>query len=458
MLDSRLPGSFRDPNGFVFRKDGVIYRQVNDRYAENYDLLMSSGLYERLTGKGWLIPHSEVDLALAQGDGAFKVIRPQPVSFISYPYEWSFSQLKDAALLTLKIQRAALKRGMILKDASAYNIQFMNGKPVFIDTLSFEKYEEGQPWVAYRQFCQHFLAPLALAYYKDVRLLGLSRLHIDGVPLDLAASLLPKRSWLKMGVALHIRLHSRGQTRYADDTSSQEKQHGLSRKSLDNIVSNLYETLKGLKWRANTTEWAEYYQGDSYDNAGLEHKKELVQRYVAQVKPQTVWDLGANTGLHSRLASSQGIDTIAWDIDPGAVEINYRQIKADKEQNILPLVLDLTNPSPAMGWANSERESFAERSNADLIFALALIHHLAISNNVPLPDVASFMSQLSEWLIIEFVPKEDHKVKKLLATREDIFPTYTKEGFEAAFSTHFKIEQVGQVQNTERLLYLLRRL
>ena len=239
----REPGSFRDPNGFVFRKDGVIYRQVNASYADYYDLLMDSGLYQRLTDKGRLIPHAEEDIGLAQGKNAYKIIRPEPVTFISYPYEWSFSQLRDAALLTLRIQREALKKGMILKDASAYNVQFIDGKPVFIDTLSFERYEKGQIWVAYRQFCQHFLAPLVLAHYKDIRFIGLSRLYIDGIPLDLAASLLPRRSWLKMGVALHIHMHSRAQKRYADSASTAQTQaRKLSRKSLDNIVNSLFDT------------------------------------------------------------------------------------------------------------------------------------------------------------------------------------------------------------------------
>jgi ribosomal protein L11 methylase PrmA len=456
--DARLNASFRDPNGFLFRKAGILYRQVNPSYAEHYQMLMESGLYERLTSKGWLIPHTEVDLSLAQTEAAVKILQPELVPFLSFPYEWSFGQLKDAALMTLKIQVAALKKGMILKDASAYNVQFVNGKPVFIDTLSFEKYEEGQPWVAYRQFCQHFLAPLLLAHYKDVRLAGLSRLFIDGVPLDMAASLMPRRSWFKLGIATHIHLHSRAQTRYADDVPDEPaKARKLSRKSLDNIVTSLYDTVKGLKWQADTTEWAEYTQGNSYNQAGLQGKKDLVKQYIDQVKPQVVWDLGANTGLFSRIASSQGIQTVAWDIDPGAVELNYRQIKANKDQNLLPLVLDLTNPSPAIGWANTERESFGQRSNADLILALALIHHLAISNNVPLAHVAQFMSGLAEWLVIEFVPKEDPKVQKLLASREDIFPDYTQSGFEAAFSGSFNIVKSEQVQNSQRTMYLMQR-
>jgi ribosomal protein L11 methylase PrmA len=456
--DGRVAGSFRDPNGFVFKQGGVIYRQINQLYAENYAMLMDSGLYERLTGKGWLIPHTECDGSMAQTDAAHKVIRPEPVPFIAYPYEWSFSQLKDAALLTLNITKAALKKGMILKDASAYNIQFINGKPCLIDTLSFEKYEEGQPWIAYRQFCQHFLAPLALAHYKDIRLMDLSRIYIDGIPLDLAASLLPKRSWLRMGIAMHIRLHSRAQSRYDDKpVAARTKSRTLSRKSLLNIIDSLYEVTTNLQWRADTTAWSQYYQGDSYDNAGLDHKKRLVSQYIDRAKPNVVWDLGANTGLFSRIATAQGVQTIAWDIDAGAVELNYRQLKQEKTQNLLPLILDLANPSPALGWANNERASLIERANADMILALALIHHLAISNNVPLNSVAQFMSQLAEWLAIEFVPKSDPKVQTLLASREDIFPDYTRQGFTDAFSAYFEIVESNPIENSDRIHYLMRR-
>lgn len=186
-----LPGSFRDPSGFVFWRDGVIYRQVNAIYKEDYDHLMSSGLYKALVDAGLLIPHEEVGAEPAVSDGAYKIIRPELVTFVSYPYEWSFSQLKDAALTTLRVQHESMDFGMTLKDCSAYNVQFKDGKPVFIDTLSFERYREGTPWAPYRQFCQHFLAPLALMSHRDVRLSQLLRIHVDGVPLDLASSLLP---------------------------------------------------------------------------------------------------------------------------------------------------------------------------------------------------------------------------------------------------------------------------
>ncbi len=189
--DEPVAASFRDPSGFLFSRNGALYRQINRVYADDYDHLISSGLYDQLVKSGLLIPHREVSEKPVYPELAVKVIQPELVPFISYPYEWSFSQLKDAALATLAIQKRSIKAGMSLKDASAYNIQFINGKPTLIDTLSFEIYKEGKPWDAYRQFCQHFLAPLALMARVDVRLGQLLRVFIDGIPLDLASRLLP---------------------------------------------------------------------------------------------------------------------------------------------------------------------------------------------------------------------------------------------------------------------------
>ena len=212
----QLSASFRDPSGFLFTRNGILYRQINRAYAEDYARLMDSGLYEKLVKANLLIPHVEVDQAPAEKEAAFKVVQPERAPFISYPYEWSFSQLKDAALATLSIHKRALKLGMSLKDASAYNIQFVRGKAMLIDTLSFEIYKEGEPWIAYKQFCQHFLAPLALMSYRDIRLNQLLRIYIDGVPLDLASALLPFRTKLNFGLLTHIHVHADSQKRYSN--------------------------------------------------------------------------------------------------------------------------------------------------------------------------------------------------------------------------------------------------
>ena len=352
-----LPASFRDPSGFLFADGWTLYRQVNPVYAENYDRLMESGLYDKLVKAGLLIPHQEMKQAPAGREAAYKILQPEIIPFISYPYEWSFSQYKTAALATLSIQKRALKAGMTLKDASAYNIQFLHGKPVLIDTLSFEMYQEGQPWVAYKQFCQHFLAPLALIAKKDVRLSQLMRVYIDGIPLDLASQMLPNSTRLNFGLLTHIHVHASAQKRYADAEIAQAKtRSSMSKRAMIGLIDSLRTAIKKLSWKTGGTEWGNYYDITNYSNIAFEHKKDLLADWVEQVKPEIVWDLGANNGEFSRIASSMGIFTISSDIDPTAVEQNYRRVRREEEKHLLPLILDLTNPSPALGWSNQERD------------------------------------------------------------------------------------------------------
>lgn len=453
-----LDSSFRDPSGFLFVREGVLYRQVNRAYAENYARLMESGLYAKLVKAGLLIPHTEANIDPPTSELAFKVICPERVPFISYPYEWSFGQLKDAALATLSIQKRALKAGMSLKDASAYNIQFYQARPTLIDSLSFEIYQEGEPWVAYRQFCQHFLAPLALMTYRDIRLSQLLRVYIDGIPLDLASSLLPGRTRYKLGLATHLHLHARAQRRYAD-VSLAEARAGrkMSQQALFGLIESLQNTIRALVWKPAGTEWADYYQATNYTDAAFEHKKTLIGEWLSTIQPKNVWDLGANTGVFSRQAAARGIFTLAFDIDPAAVEQNYQQMKTEKLTNLLPLVLDLTNPSPAIGWQNRERESLLQRGPADVVLALALIHHLAIANNVPLTRVAQFLADLGDWLIVEWIPKTDSQVQKLLRSRVDIFPGYTREVFEQIFGQFYEIRKESAIRDSERSVYLMKR-
>ena len=456
---NRIHGSFRDPSGFLFKRDNVLYRQINKKYAEEYSLLMGSGLYENLTKARLLVQHEEVDISPAEAAEAFKVIRPQRVNFISYPYEWSFSQLKDAALATLSSQKRAMKYGISLKDASAYNIQFHEGKASLIDTLSFERYKEGTPWVAYKQFCQHFLAPLALMAKVDVRLSQILRIHIDGVPLDLTSRLLPFSTRFNFGLMTHIHLHAKAQQRYAGQqvNSSTAQGGGMSKQAFQGLIENLESTVRALDWKPTGTEWGDYYNFTNYTDSSFEEKKRILTGWITRIAPRSLWDMGANTGVFTRLASDNGIPSLSFDIDPAAVEKNYQQMRSSKEKNILPLVQDLTNPSPSLGWLNRERDSLLERAPADMVFALAVIHHLAISNNVPLIEIAEFFHGLGKWLAIEFVPKSDSQVQKLLASRLDIFDEYTVEGFERYFAERFTIREKAAIAGSERFLYLMER-
>ena len=448
--------SFRDPSGFMFSRNGRMFRQVNKCYKTDYDLLHSSGLFKKLVTSKLLVGHNEESISPAKPPLAYKIIEPVKVPFISYPYEWCFSQLRDAALCTLRIQELALKFCMSLKDASAYNIQFCNGRPILIDTLSFEAYKEGKPWVAYRQFCQHFLAPLALMAKTDIRLSQLLRVYIDGIPLDLASSLLPRLTWFNFGLLAHIHLHARAQSKYADaDIKEIKDDRRMSKQSLLGLFDNLTITVKKLKWKPEGTEWGDYYDITNYSETAFKQKKDLISEWLGRVSPKWVWDLGANRGIFTRLASDLGIPSISFDIDPAAVEQNYRQVKSGKEKQILPLVLDLTNPSPSLGWHNRERVSFSQRGPADMVFALALIHHLAISNNVPLTQLANFFHDMGKWLVIEFVPKGDSQVQKLLKSRLDIFDHYTREDFEKVFGSQFTIHEKVKLRESERYLYLM---
>lgn len=453
---NRLPSSFRDPNGYVFSHNGIFYRKISKAYQADYEHLMSSGLYKTLVAKGLLLPHEEVDNSSFDTPSVldYKVIRPQQLSFISYPATWSFGMLKDAALLTLKIQELALKHKMILKDASAYNVQFIGSQSVFIDTLSFTHYRGGSAWEGYGQFCRHFLAPLALMVHTDMSLNKLLTVHLDGIPLPLTAKLLPFKTQFNFNLFLHIHLHARTQTAYQNQKINRSKVI-MSTQKLLNINESLKSAIEQLKWTPKQTEWADYYD-TSVSAVYLKNKKQAVQDCLKAInQPLHILDLGANDGVFSRIAAETGAEVLSCDIDFACVEAHYQQLKKEKNLKITPLIVDISNPEPSFGWNNSERPSLLNRLKVDTIMALALIHHLRISNNTPLSIIAEFFSFYCHHLIIEFVPKSDDKVQRLLQNRGDIFADYTLEGFENAFSTYFTLEKTMPLEGNNRILFLM---
>lgn len=455
---TRDAASFRDPSGFIYRDDrGILLRQVNECYRSHFDQLVHSGLLDVLIQQRLLVEHEETSAERDASPGVYKVIRPRELNFISYPYEWSFSALKDAALLTLDIQRLAIEYGMTLKDASAYNIQLDGSRPIFIDTLSFERYDEGGAWVAYGQFCRHFLAPLALMSKVDVRLNSLLAAHVDGVPLDLASRLLPNSTWLNVGLVLHLHLQSRMVKRDALKQAAVPAAARISKAALLAIIASLRRTINSLRWKTGPTTWSDYYSTNNYSDAEFTHKKHLVSQALRQWSPCEVWDFGANTGVFSRIACELGCRTCAFDMDPGCVEAGYRFCRDAGESLLVPLLLDLSNPTPGTGWANREHRSLLERGPTDVILALALVHHLAIANNVPLDDIADFFALLGRNLIIEWVPKSDRQVQRLLASRTDIFSAYGITDFERAFARHFSTLACTPIANSGRVLYVMRR-
>jgi ribosomal protein L11 methylase PrmA len=440
----------------VFVQDGVVYRQVNESYRGEYECLVRSGLYDALAGRGLLIQHEEVPTAAPADRRAYKILRPRQLPFVSYPYEWCFSQLADAARTTLLMQRIALAHGMCLKDASAYNIQFLDGRPVHIDTLSFERYEPGRPWVAYRQFCQQFLAPLALMSTVDVRLGQLSRICLDGVPLELASRLLPLRTLGRLSLSSHIHLHARAGRRFADRRIGETRRR-MSLTALRGLIDNLSAAIERLSPRSTRTGWTQYEESTTYSAAARAGKERLVRALLQQTRPGVVWDLGANTGRFSRAAADGGAFTVALDADHDATELHYRTCRAAGQPRVLPLVVDLVNPSPGIGWAHAERASLAARGPADVVLALALVHHLAIGNNLPFERIADVLHDLGRCAIVEYIPKHDAGAQRLLANREDHFDDYSEPAFERAFRRRFEICQRVPIPETTRVLYLMRR-
>ncbi len=447
--------SYRDPDGFVFEINGQIRRQINPSYADPYEHLMRSGLYETLVSRELLIPHRECAQSEHGRSSAYKVIAPEEVPFISYAYEWSFTQLRAAAITSLEIMESALAHGMMLKDGNSYNIQFHRGRPVLIDTLSFMPYQEGDLWPGYRQFCQHFLMPLALMSYCDPRLSVLLARYEDGIPLDLGCELLPLKSRLSAGLLVHLFIHSRLDQRTR--TAPKARQTRGPKSSLIPLVANLKRTVERIKSPRSHSLWEEYENVCMYSQRDRSKKNQFLEECLDAISPATAWDLGANVGTYSWIAAGRGIRVVAMDNDHAAIEYLSQEIFAQKERNILPLVIDILNPTPPVGWENAERAALLDRGPVDLIMALALLHHIVIGANVPLQKVARLMAKLGKNLVIEFVPKADPQVELLLAHRRDIFPDYLQQGFEEAFGEYFRIVRSEALDDSPRILYQMER-
>ena len=441
------PASFRDPSGFVFQWNKTYYRQVNKSYAANYHLLMGSGLYDHLVKKNLLIAHSETEEIIAEPGNWYKTLKPYQIPFITYPYEWCFSQLKDAALLTIGILKESLEYGMIIKDATPYNVQFIGNQPVFIDTLSFERYDENNAWVAYRQFCNMFLFPLYLEHYLKTDIQKTLVVYPDGIPVDITSKLLPLKSRTSVGVWLHVYLQNTV-TRNARARKDEQK---FSRKKLLNLVNHLETTINNLKSRNSTSVWKNYYAETIISKNYLEEKERLFRKMTANLEANVVIDLGANDGYFSKILAGKGVQVIAVDNDSRSICDLYES----ENKNILGVVMDVANPSPATGFGNSERPDFFERIKADAVIALALVHHLVIGRNISLEVLASWFGKISKQLVIEFVPREDEKVQQMLTSRKDVFGTYTKSDFESVFNRYFSVKHQETVPGTHRTIYLM---
>jgi len=445
--------SFRDPSGRIIKHDGEIYRTVNNSYKEQFDYFLKSGLYEALTKEKLILRFEEAKPELFdKAAEVYKVIKPEQLPYISYPYEWCFSELKDAALVTLKIQKISLDFGMILKDATAYNIQFFNGLTVHIDTLSFEKYNEGEGWVAYRQFCEHFLAPLLLMSYVDISLNQLLAGNIDGIPLALAAKLLPFKAKLRPSVFSHISLQALGMEKLA--TTSYKKSSNISKNGLYGLNDNLTSLISSLKPKIENSKWSSYYNKTSlYSSEEQNVKMKIIGDIIGELKPDTVLDLGCNEGVYSKIAAKHSKNVVSVDYDRIVIEALYCKAKAEGINNILPLYLDYTNPAPGIGFENKERDSFLARADFDLCIALAFMHHMVSDNNIPFLMLAKSLSCICKKLIIEFVPLEDANAQTLIKGRNIDYSFYTKENFEREFGKVFLIDKTVNILNSGRVIY-----
>jgi len=447
----RLPGSFRDPAGFIFSSGGEALRVVTAHGAEDYANLMRCGLGASLISEGLLLAHEELPAASVDWPGARYLLRPEQLVFVSYPYEWCFSQLKDAALLTLEIQDRALAHGMRLKDASAFNVQFHKGRPVLIDTLSVEV-DPGGPWVAYEQFCRHFLAPLLLIESISADAGRLSSLDLGGVGLGFASRLLGWRSYFKAGAFLHVHMHAKAIARQnAIQAQAQGGRRGASKK----VVDSLRRAVDAVKPPRFQSEWSDY-EGKSaqYTAEALEEKTRFAGQVLLQTPHGLVYDVGGNTGNYSRIAAEAGHFCVLFDGDVQCVERVYRSMKETGETRILPLRLDVSNPTPALGVNLEERSSLFARPKADLVMALALVHHLRLRENIPFSLIAEFFARLGRTLLLEWVGPEDPMARPML-TAKQIPPDYSLEHLLDAFSSRYRLVERKPLTGMDRSLLVL---
>lgn len=454
---SRHASSFRDPSGYIFNDNGIIKRRVLPIYFEQYKALKNQNIFTKLSSLGLLIEHEE----LFENDSEI-VILPKQLPFVTYPYEWCFNQYKEAALLTLKLQKYCLENNFSLKDASAFNITFYKGKAVFIDTLSFDFYQNNLPWRGYKQFISHFLGPLVLAHYYGSQSLKLLSNFIDGIPIKMVSSMLPLKSKLNPFLYSNIHLLAKFENKYNEDDKKDVKLVSLSKKAQLNMLSSLYNYIKKLSLKEES-EWGDYYNKINYTDEAFLHKSEIINNWVNKLEIKSLIDLGGNDGTFVRQIENKPELALVCDIDNNAVDLNYKSIKLNRELNILPIVVDVLNPSPSIGFNNQERDSFINRVKKfapDVTLALALLHHMSLSGNIPFNMSAKFFASFSKYLIIEFPKRDDSWVQRLLSSKGEFqnhFNFYTIINFKKDYENYFETIDEISIHNSERVLFLLKR-
>lgn len=453
---ARVEGSFRDPWGAVHDVDGRILRTLSPEAAEAWDAVAATGFTAEAQARGWLIGAALVDAPPDELRDAARVVEHPRIPVVSYPYEWCFGQLQAAALLHLDLQRLALEKGVVLRDATAYNVQFQGSAPIFVDALSFRPYRPGEFWLGQQQFVTQFLAPLLLESMGSVAFQPLYRGHLDGIPMDQAAAMLPWTKWLSPTVVLNLVLPDLMQRRARGKKSTELE--GVTKRQLPasayrSILDSLRDYVAGLAPRGGQTTWSDYSVDNTYAAEEAEKKKAFVAEFVAATRPAVLLDLGCNAGVYSEVALQAGAGrVVGFDLDASAVERAYRRAK-DKSLPLLPLVQDLANPSPGLGWALGERPPLGKRVKADAALALALEHHLLLGRNIP---PAAFFDWLLGWAprgVVEFVQKTDPTVQTMLAMREDVFPGYGEDEFRRHLGARARIVKSAVTTSAGRTLF-----
>ena len=455
------PGSFRDPASGVLLGDNRVYRFFASGNVADFEALVETGLLDSFVKSGAVIETKPI--GMEEAPEAYRavpqvglVVEHPRVPFISYVYEWPFEMLKAAAIRSLEILQVALDKGFILKDATPYNVQFVGTNPLLIDVGSFGRYKEGVPWIGYTQFCRTFLNPLLLQSITGVPFQMWMRSSLEGIDSVHLNRLLPLRHKLRKTVFIDVVLQAWLSRRYSSRKSKSLSLHeqSIPKSVITGLVNRLTKSVTGLKRQGKGhSPWLNYQEECHYDPEALQDKDRFVDAALARAKPEVVWDLGCNVGRYSIMASRYADYVVAMDSDEAAVGALYERI--DRQYaNILPLAIDLLNPSPSQGWAQRERRALGDRGPADFALCLALVHHLAISGNVPLQRIVEWLSTITEAGVVEFVPKSDPMVQTLLRTREDVYKGYTQAAFEEALREHFQITDVARLPNSGRVLYL----
>jgi hypothetical protein len=455
------PGSFRDPLSRVYVDDSAAWRGLSEAGLADFEAYAATQAFAAAQRDGRVVATTAVPVADSPvGPGWAGALRHERVELITYPYEWTFSMLKDAALLQLELSREALAEGILTKDATPYNVQFDGVRPVFIDVGSFERLVPGEPWAGYRQFCELFLNPLYLQAILDVPFQPWLRGSLHGLSPTVVAHLIGGRRPLRRDVLTHVRLHARAEARYADadadhDIKDELKRAGFGPKLIDAQLANLRRAVDRLEWKASASTWSSYTERGHYTDADLEAKEAFVAAATSALTDPVVLDLGANDGRFSRVAVAAGASrAIAVDGDHLVVDHLYRRLKEEGEARILPLVMDLSDPSPGLGWRGRERPAFVERIRADLVLCLAVIHHLALSGTVPFPEIVAFLHDLGAPLVVEMPHRDDPMAARLLARkRAGVFDHYDRPQWEAALGERFEVVEQATLPSGTRTLY-----